>query len=59
MTSLGSYSLAWLISLAASLGGMVAIITMESTKRELVPEWEDDLPADAREPVIAPSAADD
>ena len=57
--SLGSYNLAWLISLAASLGGMVAIITMESTKRELVPEWEDDLPADAREPVIAPSAADD
>ena len=55
----GSYSLAWVISLAASLGGMVAIITMESTKNELIPEWEDDLPQHAREQAPAPAPADD
>ena len=54
-----SYSLAWVISLAASLGGMVAIITMESTKNELIPDWEDDLPQDAREPAAVPAPADD
>ena len=57
--SLGSYSAAWLVSFAASLSGMVAIITMESTKNELVPEWEDDLPADARELAAEPAPADD
>jgi len=35
---------------------MVAILTMESTKQELIPDWEKDLPLDAKTP--APAAAD-
>ena len=45
--------------LRLALPNMVAIITMESTKNELVPEWEDDLPADARELAAEPAPADD
>ena len=52
----GSYDLAWAVSIIASLGGMVAILTMESTKQELIPDWEKDLPLDAKTP--APAAAD-
>ena len=52
----GSYDLAWVFSIVASLGGMAAILTMESTKQELIPDWEKDLPLDAQTP--APAAAD-
>lgn len=52
----GSYDLAWAVSIVASLGGMVAILTMESTKQELIPDWEKDLPLDAQTP--DPAAAD-
>lgn len=55
----GSYNVAWVVSLFASLGGMIAIFTMESTKNELIPDWEDDLPADARTPDLAPAPAGD
>lgn len=45
---LGSYNLAWTISIAASLGGAVCVILLESTSRVLNPDWEDALPPDAR-----------
>ena len=41
------------IHLAASLGGMAAIFTMESTKRELIPDWEKSLPQEAQTPAPA------
>ncbi|MSQ05834.1 MAG: MFS transporter [Dehalococcoidia bacterium] len=50
----GSYDLAWALSIAASLGGVVCIWLLEPTSRVLVPHWEDDLPAEAR-PVGAPA----
>lgn len=44
----GSFNAAWMISVAASLGGAVAILFLEPTSRELMPNWEDALPAEAR-----------
>lgn len=52
----GSYNIAWLVSFFASVGGMVAIISMESTKNVLIPDWEDDLPQET--PTAAPAPAD-
>jgi MFS family permease len=49
----GSYDLAWIMSIIASMGGMFAIILMESTKRELIPDWEDSLPQEAQTPAPA------
>jgi MFS family permease len=44
----GSYDLAWLISIAASLSGMVCILLLEPTSRILIPNWEASLPPEAR-----------
>ena len=44
----GSYDLAWVISIAASLGGMAFILVMEPTSRMLIPNWEESLPQEAR-----------
>jgi MFS family permease len=44
----GSYDLAWLISIAASLGGVVCILLLEPTSRLLIPNWEEALPPEAR-----------
>jgi MFS family permease len=49
----GSYDIAWLISIAASLGGMVCILLLEPTSRLLIPNWEASLPPEAR--LSAPS----
>ena len=49
----GSYDLAWVVSIAGSLGGMVAIFTMESTKQVLIPDWEESLPQEAQTPAPA------
>jgi MFS family permease len=49
----GSYNLAWLLSIAASLGGMVCILLLEPTSRLLIPNWEASLPPEAR--LSAPS----
>ena len=49
----GSYNLAWVVSIAGSLGGMVAIFTMESTKHMLIPDWEKSLPQEAQTPAPA------
>ena len=44
----GSYDLAWFISIAASLGGVVCILLLEPTSRQLIPNWEESLPPEAR-----------
>jgi MFS family permease len=49
----GSYNLAWIVSLVGSLGGMMAIFAMESTKRVLIPDWEKSLPQEAQTPAPA------
>ena len=40
----GSYDLAWVISIAASLAGVVFIGFLEPTGRVLIPDWEDAVP---------------
>ena len=47
----GSYDIAWLISIAASLGGVVCILLLEPTSRLLIPDWEASLPPEARSSV--------
>ena len=42
----GSYDLAWTISIAASLAGVVFILLLESSSRILVPNWEESLPGE-------------
>ena len=49
----GSYNIAWAISIAASLGGAGLILSLESTTRMLIPDWEESLPAEARTPATA------
>lgn len=44
----GSYDIAWLVSIAASMGGVVCILLLESTRRVLIPNWESSLPPEAR-----------
>ncbi len=44
----GSYDLAWAISVAASLAGVVFILLLESSSRVLIPDWEDALPAEGQ-----------
>lgn len=44
----GSYDLAWMISIAASLGGVVFILLLEPSSRVLIPNWEDSLPTEAK-----------
>ena len=51
----GSYDLAWLISIGASLTGVVFILLLESSSRVLIPNWEDSLPQTEAAPAPAPS----
>ena len=44
----GSFNIAWIVSIAASLGGAVCILLLEPTSRLLIPDWEESLPAEAR-----------
>ena len=46
----GSYDIAWIISIATSLGGAAFILLLEPTSRLLIPNWEDSLPPEARTP---------
>ena len=39
----GSYDLAWIISIAASLAGVGFILLLESSSRVLIPDWEESL----------------
>ena len=44
----GSYDVAWTISIAASLAGVVFILLLESSSRILVPNWEESLPGEGQ-----------
>lgn len=44
----GSYDIAWLVSIGASLVGVVLILFLEPTSRVLIPDWEEALPPEAR-----------
>ena len=55
-----SFSHAFLLSMAFSGLGVVIIMTLETTKRELIPNWEEQLPVEARTappPSMVPPAA--
>ncbi|MCY4555903.1 MAG: MFS transporter [Chloroflexi bacterium] len=55
-----SFGHAFLLSMAFSGLGVIIIMTLETTKRELIPNWEDQLPAEARTappPTMVPPAA--
>ncbi|MDA0735301.1 MAG: MFS transporter [Chloroflexi bacterium] len=53
----GSYDVAWYISIAASFGGAICILFLQSTSRLLIPDWEDSLPPEARTAPTAVSQA--
>ncbi len=44
----GSYLPVFMLSMGFSIVGVLVILTLESTKRVLIPNWEDSLPAEAR-----------
>ena len=44
----GTYTLAWIVSIAASVGGAISILFLEPTSKELIPDWEESLPPEAR-----------
>lgn len=50
----GSYDLAWVVSIAASLTGVLFIWMLEPTTRVLIPNWEDSLPREAEASPAAP-----
>ncbi len=55
-----SFGHAFLLSMAFSGLGVIIIMTLETTKRELIPNWEDQLPVEARTappPAMVPPAA--
>lgn len=49
------YEPAFILSMAFSGLGVLIILTLETTKRELIPDWEDQLPPEARTPGLAPA----
>ena len=51
------YAPAFILSMAFSSLGVLIIMTLETTKRELIPDWEDQLPPEARTPGLAPATA--
>ena len=44
------YIPAFILSMAFSSLGVAIILTLETTKRQLIPDWEDQLPPEARTP---------
>ena len=55
----GSFIPVIILSIAFSVGGALLILTLESTSRVLIPDWEESLPPEARSAVIiAASEAD-
>ena len=51
------YEPAFILSMAFSGIGVLIILTLETTKRELIPDWEDQLPPEARTPGPVPTTA--
>ena len=55
---MGSYDLALIISVIASVAGAVSILLLEPTNRLLLPDWEKEhLPDDESSPVTEPVRA--
>ncbi len=48
----GSYLPVFMMSMGFSIFGMLVILTLESTKRVLIPDWENSLPVEARSDYI-------
>ena len=60
LVATGSYNLVFALSIAFSLAGVVVIASLGSTAHVLIPDWEDDLPPEARSlPGQAVAAAGD
>jgi MFS family permease len=54
------YVPAFALSMAFSSLGVIVVLTLETTRRQLIPNWEDQLPPEARSavfPSVAPPAA--
>ena len=51
------YIPAFILSMAFSGLGVVIIMTLETTKRQLIPDWENQLPPEARTPGAVPAPA--
>ncbi len=51
------YIPAFILSMIFSSLGVVIILTLESTKRQLIPDWEDQLPPEARTPSVGAAPA--
>ena len=54
------YVPAFVLSMAFSSLGVIVVLTLETTRRQLIPNWEDQLPPEARtavSPSVAPPAA--
>ncbi|CAI8003657.1 hypothetical protein GBAR_LOCUS3720 [Geodia barretti] len=49
----GSFMPVFVLSMGFSLVGVLAILTLESTKQVLIPDWEKSLPPEARTDAIA------
>ena len=54
----GGYQWAWIVSIAASIAGAVSILMLEPTSKQLIPNWEDSLPPEAKSQP-SPAAAGD
>ena len=56
----GSFYPVFALSAAFSAGGVVVIMLLDNTSHVLIPDWEDDLPQEARSDyVLGPATADD
>ena len=55
----GSYNPVIALSIAFSIGGALLILTLESTSRVLIPDWEDSLPPEARSAATASASSAD
>jgi len=55
----GSYNIALMISIGASLFGFVGILMLEPTKRLLIPDWEKDESDRPAPPVPLQATGDD
>lgn len=57
LVATGSYDLVFALSIAFSLAGVFVIASLDSTTQVLIPDWEDDLPLEAKS-LPAHAAAD-
>ena len=55
----GSFNPVIALSIAFSIGGALLILTLESTSRVLIPDWEDSLPPEARSAATASATSAD